>query len=129
MVKSYFFIPTPSIIGIFLIIFFYGTNIRSQTCINLPSNFESYSQASSLINKSTFKLTDKLPTGKSSWIISAKFLSCDGNYGYLVYRTEKGNEYIHENIPYKVWLEFKNASSSGSYYNSFIKGRYRLIPY
>ncbi len=102
--------------------------VKSQSCKDLPDKFYSYSQAISSMENSTFKLTDKLPYGKSSWIVSANYYSCDGSYGYLVYTTDKGKKYVHEKIPTRVWTEFKNAGSSGSYYVSNIKGRYRLVP-
>ena len=107
---------------------FISVNCSSQTCKELPTNFSSYSEAIDAIHDAGFKLTDKLPAGKSSWIATAKFYSCDGVNGYLVYTTNKGKEYIHEKVPLTVWNSFKNAPSTGSYYVSNIKGRYRLIP-
>ena len=101
---------------------------EAQTCRDLPEQFYSYSQAISAIKNSTFKTTDNLPSGKSSWIVNASFFSCDGRTGFLVYRTDKGNNYVHENVPISIWTQFKNAGSSGSYYVSYIKGRYRLVP-
>ncbi|MCA2854238.1 MAG: KTSC domain-containing protein [Chitinophagaceae bacterium] len=105
-----------------------GVSVKSQSCRQLPDKFYSYSQAIQEIKNTTFKYTDNLPYGKSSWIINASFYSCDGSTGYLVYTTDKAMEYIHEKVPIRVWTEFKNASSSGSYYVQNIKGRYRLIP-
>lgn len=99
-----------------------------QSCKDLPDKFYSYSQAINAIQNATFKSTDNLPYGKSSWITSANYYSCDGYTGYLVYTTDKGKEYVHEKVPVRVWTEFKNASSSGSYYVNNIKGRYRLVP-
>ena len=101
---------------------------KSQSCKDLPDKFNSYSQAINAIQESSFEYTDRLPYGKSSWITSANYYSCDSYYGYLVYTTNKGREYIHEKVPKRVWIEFKIASSSGSYYVSNIKGRYRLVP-
>jgi hypothetical protein len=101
----------------------------SQPCKNLPVSFTSYSQAVKAIKAADFSLTDKLPDGKSSWIVSANYYSCDRVTGYMIYSTIKGSEYIHEKVPIRVWNEFKNAASSGSYYDHNIKGKYRLIPY
>lgn len=102
--------------------------INSQTCVNLPNKFYSYSQAIRSIKTSTFKSIDNLPPGKSSWIVRAAYYSCDDVTGYLVYTTDKGKEYVHEKIPIRVWIEFKTASSSGSYYVRNIRGGYRLVP-
>lgn len=101
---------------------------HGQSCKDLPDKFDSYSQAIEEIQNATFKSTDKLPYSKSSWITSATYYTCDGYTGYLVYTTDKGKEYVHEKIPIRVWTEFKNASSSGSYYVHNMKGRYRLVP-
>jgi hypothetical protein len=101
---------------------------KSQSCNNLPDKFYSYSEAINKIQNTSFEFTDKLPYGKSSWIMTANYYSCDSQFGYLVYSTKQGNRYIHENVPINVWYEFKNASSSGSYYGNYIKGRYRFVP-
>jgi len=114
-----------SIALLFLLIYSTG---KSQSCKDLPTKFSSYRQAVNSIKGSKFILTDQLPDGKSSWIKSANYYSCDGYNGYLIYRTEKGKEYIHEKVPISVWKGFKTANSSGSYYVHNIKGKYRLVP-
>ena len=101
---------------------------KSQDCKDLSTSFDSYTDAKDAIQDATFILTDRLPSGKSSWIMAANYYSCDGKTGYLIYSTDKGREYIHEKVPVNIWKGFKNAASSGSYYNANIKGRYRLVP-
>ena len=103
-------------------------NGKSQSCKDLPVEFYSYSEAIAAINDAEFKFTDRLPSGKSSWITSANYYSCNGETGYMVYTTAKGGQYIHEGIPKNIWIEFKNAPSSGSYYDYNIKHKYRLVP-
>lgn len=98
-----------------------------QNCNSLPKQFDSYLQAIKLIKVSEFKTIDNLPYGKSSWIASATYYTCDGITGYLIYTTDKGKEYIHEKVPNQVWIDFKNASSSGSYYIKNIQGKYELL--
>lgn len=115
------------IIAVSIIVYFV-TPCKSQSCKDLPESFNSYSEAIDAIKEAQFKLTDKLPSGKSSWIIKANYYSCDNQVGYMVYTTAKGHEYIHEGVPKGVWLEFKNATSSGSYYDYNIKHKYRLLP-
>ena len=110
-----------------LLVIIGGTSF-AQTCKDLPDNFQSYNQAMKAIKSASFKTTDRLSYGKSSWIANAVYFSCDGNTGFFVYSTFKGKEYIHEKVPYRVWIEFKNANSIGSYYNQNIRGRFRLIP-
>lgn len=112
------------IIAIFLfslIIF----SCKSQDCNNLPDNFISYTQAISLVKKSSFKIEETANTSNSSWIRSAKYYSCDGQTGYFIYTT-KDHEYIHKGVPVNVWEEFKKASSKGSYYDRNIRYKYQL---
>jgi hypothetical protein len=107
---------------------FFLLNCNSQPCTSLPAKFSSYSAAIAAITKIDFKYTDNLQTGKSSWIVTANYYSCDGKTGYIIYITTKGKKYIHEGVPKSIWLEFKTAPSSGSYYNFNIKNKYRLVP-
>jgi hypothetical protein len=123
--KKYFVKHLSFIIAFCLLLSFTG---QGQSCKDLPDKFYSYNQAINAIQNANFKTTDNLQYGKSSWITSANYYSCDGYTGYLVYTTDKGKEYVHEKVPIKVWSEFKTASSSGSYYVHNIKGRYRLVP-
>ncbi len=114
------------LITVFALLFI--ANVCISQCNTLPSKFSSYSQAAKAINNTSFTTTDRLPDGKSSWISSANYYSCDGSYGYMIFTTAKGGKYIHEGVPVNVWNSFKNAPSSGSYYDYNIKNRYRLVP-
>ena len=99
---------------------------KSQSCKEIPQSFTSYSEAMQIVQNADFEYTDKLPYGKSSWIVTADYYSCYGYTGYLIYTTDKGHDYIHIGVPKNIWLAFKNATSSGSYYDYNIKGKYRL---
>jgi hypothetical protein len=35
-------------------------------------------------------------------------------------------DYVHKNLPLRVWEGFKKAKSFGSYYDALIKNRYQL---
>lgn len=104
----------------------YVLSCNAQPCSQLPLHFESYSQAISLIRKSSFSIIESTNTSGSSWISSANYYSCDGTTGYFVLKTNNGNEYIHKGVSIKVWKEFKNASSKGAFYNTYLKKRYQL---
>jgi hypothetical protein len=104
--------------------FFYSCS--AQPCTNLQESFSSYNEAVSKIEKTKFNLTDKVYTGKSSWIKNASFYSCNKQDGYFILVTFK-KSYIFQDLPFTIWSGFKNAESFGSYYNNFIRGRYRLI--
>ncbi len=97
-----------------------------QPCEKLQENFSSYDEAVSKIEKANFNYVDKVNTSKSSWITNARFYSCNKKDGYFILETSKKN-YIFQSLPIAVWNDFKNAESFGSYYNSFIRGRYRLL--
>ena len=97
------------------------------TCNDLPQKFDSYIDATSQVEHADFKFTDEVEPDQSSWIYSANYYSCDGQYGFMIYTT-RSRKYIHANMPKSVWMSFKNASSLGSFYNTNIKGRYRLLP-
>jgi hypothetical protein len=99
------------------------TSINAQNCKNIPTHFNSYAQAISRVKDASFKIKEEVNTSKSSWIRSASYYSCDGNTGYFIYSTDK-QEYIHEGVPIKIWRDFKNADSFGSFYDRNIKHRY-----
>lgn len=99
--------------------------INGQDCNKIPSVFSSYEQAKQIVQSATFKIKDNIDTTKSSWIRGASFYSCDGKKGFLIIKTD-ARDYIHQNVPIEVWRGFKNADSFGNYYNSYLKGNYRL---
>lgn len=107
---------------IFINIFF----CKGQKCETLNKTFTSYAEAYRIIEKTHFNYTDQIITDKSSWIKNAKFFSCNMKYGYFIIGTSK-KDYIFTNLPIKVWNDFKNAGSFGRFYNSYIRGRYKLI--
>ena len=98
---------------------------RSQDCNQLPSSFKSYKEAVNKVKSSNFIIEEDLNTSKSSWIRGASYYSCDKVKGYLIIETDS-REYIHQNVPIEVWKRFKKATSFGRFYNTNIKGNYRL---
>lgn len=105
-------------------IFALTINCESNSCNQLPETYSSYTEATSTVKSTQFKIKQSVNTSKSSWIKNASYYSCDGQVGYLIIKTNKGKEYIYADVPIEVWKEFKNASSFGKYYNSNIKGHY-----
>lgn len=109
---------------------FYYNDLRNKNniqnlCKNQSFRFSSYKDALEQINATTFKIDEVANTTKSSWIRSASFKSCDGRNGFFIFRTEN-NLYIHQGMPYEVWVNFKNAYSFGQFYNQNIKGKFQL---
>lgn len=97
---------------------------NSKNCDEILSKFNSYEQAINEIRKSDFKFQETT-TKSSSWIDEACYYSCDMKTGFLIIETSS-QEYIHKNVPIKIWKEFNNSSSLGKYYNQNIKNRYPL---
>ena len=108
-----------------LILVTLSLNACGLSCNKLPSSFSSYSQATILVKKSSFKIKETANTSNSSWIKGAKYYSCNGKIGFLIIKTNR-KEYIHSNMPISKWKGLKNATSLGRYYNANIKGRYQL---
>lgn len=111
----------------FLFISFAIIATNAQTCNELPTNFKSYEEALSKVKSATFLIKEIVDCSKSSWIQSASYYCCDGETGYFIMKTKESREYIHNDMPIKIWPQFKDASSFGTYYNYNIKGRYQLI--
>lgn len=94
-------------------------------CNSLPKRFNSYSDAVYQLKNAHFSYVDNVNTSRSSFVTSANYYSCDGKTGFLIIGL-KYKEYIHKDVPIKVWQQFKQASSFGQFYNRNIKGRYIL---
>ncbi len=94
-------------------------------CEEIPTNFSNYSQATNVVLRSDFKLSEEANVSNSSWITSANYFSCDGLSGFFVIKM-RNRTYIHQGMPYEVWANFKNADSKGHFYSRNIRGRYRL---
>lgn len=114
---------------ILIVVCIYAISCKSQDCSTLKSTFSSYSQAIREVKASTFSIKESTSTTNSSWITSATYYSCNGETGYFIYTTNRSYQYIHQRLPIKIWKEFKNASSKGSYYNTHIKHKYKLQLY
>lgn len=90
-------------------------------CADLPQHFTSYAHAQQAIEGATWLIAERQWTPESSWINQIKYYSCEGQTGFLL--VQIGNRtYIHANVPRRVWNEFKQAPSKGTYYNQRIRG-------
>lgn len=102
------------------------SQLIAQPCSQLPKSFSSYELAVKKIRDASFRFDEKVNCNKSSWIKSAEYYSCDGNSGFFILTTKENKFFLHKNMPFFTWKEFKSASSFGSYYNQNIKGRYKF---
>lgn len=57
----------------------------------------------------------------SSFISSVNYNEANGN---MIIFMRNGKSYFYNHIPRPVFESFKNASSHGTYWNKFIKGKY-----
>lgn len=101
------------------------TSCTGKDCKDLPNSFLNYSQALIEVRKSDFAINETIDTSKSSWIEGLEFCSCDSKVGFLILKT-RDQEYIHQNVPIDLWRKFKSSNSFGGFYNSEIKGNYRI---
>lgn len=94
-------------------------------CDEIPNSFSSYEQASEIVLSSKLLHSEEANVSDSSWITSAKYLSCDGLVGFFAIKI-RNTTYIHQGMPFYVWKNFKNADSKGSFYSRKIRGHYQL---
>lgn len=98
---------------------------HGQSCKDLPVYFTTYDEANAKVRSADFPVKETANTSGSSWIRGAEFYSCDGSLGYFILVTDK-KSYIYNGVPINIWKNFRAAQSKGGYYNSHIKGRYKL---
>lgn len=98
---------------------------NTQDCNGLSSSFTDYNSALIEIKKHEFSIEEETDTSESSWVKGASFFSCDSEEGFFLLKA-RNEEYIHQNVPVKVWREFKASDSFGTYYTKNIKGRFQL---
>jgi hypothetical protein len=110
------------VLSIFIIL---SLSCSGQDCNTLPLHYSSYDNAVEIIKETHFKIEESVNTSKSSWIRSASYYSCDGETGYFIFSTDE-KTYIHAGVPVELWNEFKEAESFGSFYDHYIRGRYRF---
>ena len=99
---------------------------NSNSCKDLPLKFESYNQAHDLVTSTRFNFHESKSNFSSSWVDKIEFYSCDNNKGFFLYYTKKGKEYLHQDVPIKLWKDLKATNSKGRFIRSNLKGRYRL---
>lgn len=101
------------------------TGFCQSNCNNLPKHYNNYNEAIKIIKNAKFSIVDYVNTDRSSFIRGASYYSCDKNYGFMIVGI--GNkQYLYNGVPYSVWQQFKQANSFGSFYDTYIKGRYRF---
>jgi hypothetical protein len=113
------------LVALLITVCFVAGSCKIANCDKLPKHFESYDKAISQIKSSHFNIAETVDTDKSSWITSASYYSCDGLSGFFILGTTT-KEYVHSNLPVKVWEEFKKADSYGRYYDENIRHRYHF---
>ena len=85
-----------------------------QDCNDIPKKFKSYSDALSHLYDTQFGFSDKrsetirtLTEKKNAKLVLANYYSCDNKSGYAEFLFLPGDSFIYENIPMKLWIEYK----------------------
>lgn len=91
-------------------------------CIDGRGAFSNYAAAMAAVRQKY--RAEGADTSRSSWVTSAEYFDA-GGCGYLILGMN-GRPYIFAGVPRVVWDGFRTAPSIGTYYNRFIKGRYRF---
>ncbi len=100
-------------------------NAKETNCAQLSGIWKSEKEAMKVIENTIFEVSETVVPDYKSWLTSAHFYSCDGNFGYLIIKGKK-KTFVHQNVPASVWESLKNAKSKGGFYNFYIKNKYSL---
>ena len=100
-------------------------NAEEDKCAQLSGNWKSDKEAISAIENTIFNTSETVHPEAPSWMNSAHFYSCDGEFGYLIVKSAK-KTFVHQNVPVEVWKTLSGAKSIGGYYNFYIKNKYKL---
>ena len=95
---------------IVLLAFIFNSCSQKTSCDQLPETYSTYAEAVRQIKSAQFKIKESVNTSKSSWIKNASYYSCNEKIGFFIFETAK-KEYLYSDMPYSIWLEFKNAES------------------
>lgn len=100
---------------------------ENTNCHTLPTTFESTQEALKNIQATTFRLTETLKISKHLTPQAMKYLSCDGETGYLVVKETDDNILVYEKIPYEVWKGLMETKDPISDYKTKIKANYSTL--
>lgn len=96
----------------------------NKTCSNDDFSFDSYDSALRGIKSTSFTYYDEFEPS-NDWMGTVTFFSCDKKDGFLIIEI-RHEEYIYQEVPIKIWKNFKAAESPGSFYSRNIKGNYQF---
>ncbi len=98
-------------------------NVREDDCSEITEDWKSEKEAITQIENTPFYFSDSVASDNKSWIKSAKYYSCDEEFGYLLVKSEK-KTFMHQKVPIVTWNLLKGAKSMGGYYNFYIKNKF-----
>ena len=100
-------------------------NATEDNCEQISDGWKSEKEAISKIENTIFKTSETIRPEESSWMISAHYYSCEGEFGYLIVKSKK-KTFVHQDVPVATWSTLCKARSKGGYYNFYIKNKYKL---
>ena len=110
---------------IFLIFAGMILNAQIDNCAHTNTSWKNEAEAIETVENGSFARIEMIEGEDASWVESVHFYSCDEGYGFLIVKGKR-KRFIHQNVPLKVWENFKSAHSKGGYYNFYIKNKFKL---
>lgn len=110
-----------------ILLIFLIHSCKSKDCNRIPNSFSSFEEAINVIKNSNFKLRDSIIINEGSYIRSVKFYSCDLKFGYFFYSREFHFDYFCNDVPIRVWNEFKKNDNKSDFIKNKIYGKYTGI--
>lgn len=107
---------------IILFLNFTLVNGQQHDCSSLPS-LNSEHDAIEILRDTRFNLVDTADVSQSSWIVSAKYLGCEGHNGYIIL-SARYSDYLHQAVPLPLWDQFKMARDKDTFYMKALKNKY-----
>ena len=105
-----------------------------QNCKDLPKSFTSFTDALSHLYQTEFPFSDErretiqsLSEKKNAKLVQGSYFSCDKKNGYAVFIFLPGDIFIYEDIPMKLWEEYKKCLSTDIYYETNILTKHKYI--
>ena len=106
------------------------SNIQNRSCNELPDSYRDRSEAeNAILSAEGWKIREYDPTTNSSWMKGARYLSCDGELGYLFFHRDFGSTTIHEGVEARVWRQFTATDNKDKFYSRNFRGRYEFRVY
>jgi len=100
---------------------------QKTTCDSLPEKFSSMQEALATIEGAKYRFEESFKISRPKGLQAGKFLSCDGESGYLVVEIDDEKRILSK-VSKKIWKNFKKSSNPGYYFHEYIHEKFNYIP-